>query len=108
MKLQITDTAVNKIQSLLSNKNNSKLKLRIYINGGGCSGFKYSFILDEKVNKGDIIIEKQGIELIIDCISIQYLIGSSIDYVENLTGSKFIVNNPNAKMTCSCGLSFSI
>ncbi|QCI15900.1 iron-sulfur cluster insertion protein ErpA [Buchnera aphidicola] len=106
--LNITDKAIKKIQNLLTIKKNYNLKLRIYINGGGCSGFQYQFILDEKINKDDIIITRSNISLVIDPISLQYLNGGKIDYLENLEGSKFIVFNPNAKNTCGCGSSFSI
>ncbi|MXP51166.1 iron-sulfur cluster insertion protein ErpA [Pantoea sp. SoEX] len=108
MPLKFTDAAINKINFLINNKKNKSLKLRIYISGGGCSGFQYGFKLDEQENEEDIIFKNQGIMLIIDPISIQYLNGSSIDYRENLEGSRFIVINPNAKTTCSCGSSFGI
>ncbi|AHG60162.1 iron-sulfur cluster insertion protein ErpA [Buchnera aphidicola] len=106
--LNFTDTAAKKIKDLIIIKNNYNLKLRIYITGGGCSGFQYQFIFDEKINKDDIIITQSDVSLIIDPISLQYLYGGQIDYLENLEGSKFIVSNPNAKNTCGCGSSFSI
>ncbi|MBK4775574.1 iron-sulfur cluster insertion protein ErpA [Candidatus Pantoea edessiphila] len=106
--LKFTDAAVNKIKLLIKDKGNNHLKLRVYISGGGCSGFQYGFTLDDIGNAEDIIFTNQGISLIIDPISIQYLNGSLIDYKENLEGSRFVVINPNAKITCSCGSSFGI
>ncbi|CUX96079.1 Iron-sulfur cluster insertion protein ErpA [Candidatus Gullanella endobia] len=106
--LQFTDAAANRVKNLIADKRNLDLRLRIYITGGGCSGFQYNFILDDKVNMEDFSIEKQGVALIVDPISLQYLIGGSIDYSENLKGSRFIVINPNAKTICSCGSSFNI
>ncbi|WWO99883.1 MAG: iron-sulfur cluster insertion protein ErpA [Candidatus Dasytiphilus stammeri] len=104
-KIELTEAAVKKIKDLISKKKN--FKLRIYITGGGCSGFQYRFILDNKINANDFIIEKFDVELVIDAMSFQYLIGSCIDYVEKIEGSRFIVKNPNAKTTCSCGASFT-
>lgn len=101
-----TNKAANRVKELLSNNNN--LNLRVYIIGGGCSGFQYKFILDKKINEDDLKIKKEGVTLIIDPLSLQYLIGGKIDYIENIEGSKFIVYNPNAETTCSCGSSFSI
>lgn len=106
--LNITESAVNKVKSLFINKKNSNFKLRVYITGGGCNGFKYCFILDDCVNECDFIIKKKGISLIVDSMSLQYLIGSYIDYKEELEGSRFIVINSNIKNTCGCGLSFNV
>lgn len=106
--LNFTDKAAKKIKDLIKIKKNNNLKLRIYINGGGCSGFQYQFIFDEKTNEDDIIITQSDISLVVDPISLQYLYGGEIDYLENLEGSKFIVSNPNARNTCGCGSSFSI
>ncbi|MCU4137008.1 iron-sulfur cluster insertion protein ErpA [Buchnera aphidicola (Sitobion avenae)] len=106
--LTFTEKAIKKIKELVAIKDNNNLKLRIYINGGGCSGFQYQFIFDTLINEDDIIIVQSDISLIIDPISLQYLYGGKIDYLENLEGSKFIVSNPNAKNTCGCGSSFSI
>ncbi|MDE5285746.1 MAG: iron-sulfur cluster insertion protein ErpA [Buchnera aphidicola] len=103
-----TYNAKKKLQEIIKTKNNPKLKFRVYISGGGCSGFQYQFIFDEKINKNDVIINQSNIFIIIDSISLQYLYGGKIDYLENLEGSKFIVINPHAKSTCGCGLSFSI
>ncbi|QNS01928.1 MAG: iron-sulfur cluster insertion protein ErpA [Buchnera aphidicola (Pentalonia nigronervosa)] len=106
--LDITDTATNRIRNLLKKQKNKNLKFRIYINGGGCSGFQYQFIFDENTHQDDIIITQSNIVLVVDPISLQYLYGGKIDYLENLEGSKFIVFNPNAKNTCGCGSSFSV
>ncbi|VFP81434.1 iron-sulfur cluster insertion protein ErpA [Buchnera aphidicola] len=106
--LNITIKAINRIKKLLIIKKNLQLKLRIYITGGGCSGFQYGFELEKFIKNDDIHIVQSGIEIIIDPISFQYLNGGKIDYIENLAGSKFIVINPNAQTTCGCGLSFSI
>ncbi|WAI11970.1 MAG: iron-sulfur cluster insertion protein ErpA [Buchnera aphidicola (Macrosiphum albifrons)] len=106
--LTLTEKAIKKIKYLIEIQNNHNLKLRIYINGGGCSGFQYQFVFDASMNEDDVIITQSDISLIIDPISLQYLYGGKIDYLENLEGSKFIVSNPNAKNTCGCGSSFSI
>ncbi|CAL4320019.1 iron-sulfur cluster insertion protein ErpA [Buchnera aphidicola] len=107
LKLKITSTAIKKIYQLTHKKNNTYLKFRIYIIGGGCNGFQYQFKIDNKIHDNDIILKKEK-NIIIDSISIQYLHGGVIDYIENIEGSKFTVSNPNAKTTCSCGSSFSI
>ncbi|MGV6989183.1 iron-sulfur cluster insertion protein ErpA [Testudinibacter sp. P80/BLE/0925] len=106
--LIFTDAAANKVKNLVADEDNSNLKLRVYITGGGCSGFQYGFTFDEKVNDGDLTIEKNGVALVVDPMSLQYLIGGTVDYTEGLEGSRFIVNNPNASTTCGCGSSFSI
>nr|WP_276239907.1 iron-sulfur cluster insertion protein ErpA [Pasteurella multocida] len=106
--LIFTDAAANKVKALISEEENTNLKLRVYITGGGCSGFQYGFTFDEKVNDGDLTIEKSGVHLVIDPMSLQYLIGGTVDYTEGLEGSRFVVNNPNASTTCGCGSSFSI
>lgn len=106
--LQFTEAAANKVKSLIADEENPDLKLRVYITGGGCSGFQYGFTFDDKINDGDMTIEKQGVSLVVDPMSLQYLVGGSVDYTEGLEGSRFVVNNPNAKSTCGCGSSFSI
>ena len=107
--MQLTDGAVQKILSLRSNETGSEiLNLRVYVTGGGCSGFQYGFSFDKTVDEDDTCIEKQCANLVIDSLSLQYLQGSTVDYVEDLTGSKFIISNPNATTTCGCGESFSI
>ena len=106
--LTFTDAAAQKVKSLITEEENPALKLRVYITGGGCSGFQYGFTFDEKVNEGDLTVENAGVQLVIDPMSLQYLIGGTIDYTEGLEGSRFVVNNPNASSTCGCGSSFSL
>ena len=107
--LQITDGAVNKILSLADTENEkSNLNLRVYVTGGGCSGFQYGFSFDEVIDEEDTCITKGGANLVVDSLSLQYLQGSTVDYTEDLMGSKFIIKNPNATTTCGCGESFSI
>lgn len=108
LPLQFTDAAATKVKSLIVDEENPALKLRVYITGGGCSGFQYGFTFDDQLNDGDMTIEKQGVSLVVDPMSLQYLVGGSVDYTEGLEGSRFIVTNPNAKTTCGCGSSFSI
>ena len=107
--MQLSDDAVQKILSLKSDEANSaQLNLRVYVTGGGCSGFQYGFSFDDVVEEDDTCIEKGGANLVVDSLSLQYLQGSTVDYIEDLTGSKFIISNPNATTTCGCGESFSI
>ena len=108
LPLQFTEAAARKVQNLISDEENPNLKLRVYITGGGCSGFQYGFTFDDKINDGDMTIEKAGVALVVDPMSLQYLVGGSVDYTEGLEGSRFVVTNPNAKTTCGCGSSFSI
>ena len=108
LPLQFTDAAASKVKNLIADEDNPNLKLRVYITGGGCSGFQYGFTFDDHINDGDMTIEKQGVGLVVDPMSLQYLVGGSVDYTEGLEGSRFIVTNPNAKSTCGCGSSFSI
>ena len=103
-----TQAAANKVRTLIEEEENNNLKLRVYITGGGCSGFQYGFTFDEKVNEGDMTIEKKGVTMVVDPMSLQYLVDGEVDYVEGLEGSRFLVNNPNATTTCGCGSSFSI
>lgn len=107
-ELIFTNNAAKKVKSLLSQEQNPNLNLRVYITGGGCAGFSYGFNFDEKIQEDDTQVENDGVKLLIDAMSIQYLEGSEIDYVEGLEGSRFVVNNPNATTTCGCGSSFSI
>ncbi|PVX40644.1 iron-sulfur cluster insertion apoprotein ErpA [Pasteurella langaaensis DSM 22999] len=106
--LIFTDAAANKVKALIADEENPDLKLRVYITGGGCSGFQYGFTFDEKINDGDLTIENSGVNLVVDPMSLQYLIGATVDYTEGLEGSRFVVQNPNASSTCGCGSSFSI
>ncbi len=106
--LEFSDSAVAKLKSLQQEENNPNLKLRVSVYGGGCSGFQYTFSLDEEAGPADRQVEKDGATLLIDQTSYNYLAGSSVDYVEGLEGAMFVVNNPNATSTCGCGASFSI
>ncbi len=106
--LSLTDSAVRKVKRLKEEEGNDALKLRLYITGGGCSGFSYGFAFEEKEKEGDTPIEKDGVTLLVDPLSIQYLMGAQVDYTEGLQGSRFVVNNPNAETTCGCGSSFSV
>ncbi len=103
-----SDNAAKKVSDLIKEEKNDKLKLRVYITGGGCSGFSYGFTFDEEYKEGDSGVEKDGVELVVDPMSYQYLIGATVDYLEDLQGSRFIIHNPNAKTTCGCGSSFSV
>nr|QSG30273.1 iron-sulfur cluster insertion protein ErpA [Actinobacillus pleuropneumoniae serovar 19] len=106
--LTFTDAAAKKVKSLIEGEDNPNLRLRVYITGGGCSGFQYGFTFDDQINEGDLTIENQNVGLVVDPMSLQYLIGGTVDYTEGLDGSRFVVNNPNATSTCGCGSSFSI
>ena len=103
-----TEAAANKVNALVEEEKNPNLKLRVSIDGGGCSGFQYGFAFDENVSDDDTIIEKNGATMLVDVSSMQYLNGSEVDYLEGLEGARFVVNNPNAKSTCGCGSSFSV
>ncbi|PJE80935.1 Iron-sulfur cluster insertion protein ErpA [invertebrate metagenome] len=103
-----TDSAARKVTSLIEEEDNEKLKLRVYVTGGGCSGFQYGFTFDDKVADDDTLIKNGRAELLVDALSYQYIVGSEIDYEEGLQGSRFLVRNPNAKSTCGCGASFSM
>jgi len=106
--LEFSDSAVKKLKSLQQEEDNPNLMLRVSVYGGGCSGFQYTFSLDEEVKPADKIVEKEGATLIIDQMSYQYLAGSEVDFSEGLEGAMFVVNNPNATSTCGCGASFSV
>lgn len=103
-----TDAAANKVKALIEEEKNPNLKLRVSVDGGGCSGFQYGFAFDENVGDDDTVIEKNGVAMLVDVTSMQYLNGSEVDYLEGLEGARFVVNNPNAKSTCGCGSSFSV
>ena len=105
--LVFTDNAANKVKELINEEGNEELKLRVFVTGGGCSGFQYGFTFDEETNEDDTAMQKNGVTLLIDPMSYQYLIGAEIDYQENLEGSQFVIKNPNATSTCGCGSSFS-
>lgn len=102
-----TDSAANKVKELIEEEGNAELKLRVFVTGGGCSGFQYGFTFDEEVADDDTTMEKNGVQLLIDPMSYQYLVGAEIDYTEGLEGSQFVIRNPNATSTCGCGSSFS-
>jgi iron-sulfur cluster insertion protein len=102
-----TDSAANKVKDLIIEEGNPDLKLRVFVSGGGCSGFQYGFTFDEIRNEDDTVLEKDGVMLLIDPMSYQYLVGAEIDYTEGLEGSQFVIRNPNATSTCGCGSSFS-
>ena len=102
-----TDAAAGKVKELVDEEGNPDLKLRVFVQGGGCSGFQYGFTFDELVNDDDTAMEKDGVTLLIDAMSLQYLTGAEIDYKDDLSGAQFVIKNPNATTTCGCGSSFS-
>lgn len=106
--VQISDAAVAKVRNLIEEEGNDDLKLRVYVTGGGCSGFQYGFAFDEAMAEDDACVEFNGVKVVIDSMSYPYLVGSKVDYLEGLQGSRFTVVNPNAATTCGCGSSFSI
>ena len=106
--IEMTPAAVEKVRDLLAEENNPALKRRIFVQGGGCSGFQYGFTFDEAVNDDDFDLEFSGVHLLVDSMSNQYLDSASVDYKEDILGSQFVINNPNAQSTCGCGSSFSI
>ena len=106
--LLFTDAAAEKVRQLIDEEGNEALKLRVFVQGGGCSGFQYGFTFDETVNDDDTTLDKNGVQLLIDPMSYQYLVGAEIDYKEDLNGAQFVIKNPNATTTCGCGSSFSV
>ena len=106
--LTFSESASSKLKALMEDEANPDLKLRVFVTGGGCAGFQYGFTLDELVAEDDTCIERDGVVLLVDPLSYQYLNGGQVDYSEGLEGSRFVVNNPNASTTCGCGSSFSI
>ena len=106
--LLFTDNAANKVKQLIEEEGNADLKLRVFVSGGGCSGFQYGFTFDEVTNEDDTVLNKNGVQLLIDPMSFQYLVGAEIDYQEGLEGSQFVIKNPSATSTCGCGSSFSV
>ncbi|HQU16604.1 MAG: iron-sulfur cluster insertion protein ErpA [Chromatiales bacterium 21-64-14] len=106
--LNFSDNAAHKVKELMSQEENPNLKLRVFITGGGCSGFQYGFTFDENIQDGDTVVEKGGVTLLVDPMSYQYLAGAEIDYSEGLEGAQFVIRNPNATTTCGCGSSFSV
>ena len=105
--LEFTDAAANKVKNLIEEEKNDSLKLRVFVSGGGCSGFQYGFTFDENIQEGDTQVQKNGVTLLVDPMSFQYLTGAKIDYKDDLEGSQFVIKNPNATTTCGCGSSFS-
>ncbi len=106
--LTVSESAITRIQSLIANKQQDDLKFRVYIQGGGCSGFQYGFQLDEETLPDDIVLDQYQVEVLVDPLSMQYLEDAEVDFKDDLLGSRFVVNNPNAATTCGCGSSFSI
>ena len=106
--MKLESGAVEKLRELVAEEGNPELKLRVFVQGGGCSGFSYGFTLDEEQNEDDFVIENDNYNLLVDSVSMQYLEGATVDYVESLMGSSFSIKNPNAETTCGCGSSFSI
>ena len=103
-----TDAAASKVGELIKEEENPNLMLRVFVSGGGCSGFQYGFTFDEDIEDGDSQIENQGVTLVVDPMSVQYLMGAEIDYKDDLQGAQFIIRNPNAATTCGCGSSFTV
>jgi iron-sulfur cluster insertion protein len=106
--LSFSDSAASKVKQLIEEEGNADLKLRVFVQGGGCSGFQYGFTFDEVTNEDDTAMVKNGVTLLIDSMSYQYLVGAEIDYKEDLEGAQFVIKNPNATTTCGCGSSFSV
>ena len=106
--LVFTEAAARKVKQLIDEEANSKLKLRVFVTGGGCSGFQYGFTFDEDAAEDDTRVERGGVMLVVDPMSFQYLVGAEIDYSEGLEGAQFVIRNPNAATTCGCGSSFSV
>ena len=105
--LVFSDSAAGKVKQLIDEEGNTELKLRVFVTGGGCSGFQYGFTFDEEKGDDDTVMEKNGVQLLIDAMSYQYLVGAEIDYSDGLEGAQFVIKNPNATSTCGCGSSFS-
>ena len=106
--VSVTASAIAKVRSLIEEEDNPDLKLRVYVTGGGCSGFQYGFTFDDAVADDDSIVERDGVKVVVDAMSYPYLVGARVDYEEGLQGSKFVIQNPNASSTCGCGSSFNI
>ncbi|CAN0476482.1 unnamed protein product [Phaeothamnion confervicola] len=106
--LVFSNSAAMKVRQLIDEEGDQNLMLRVFVSGGGCSGFQYGFTFDQNETEGDTIVENQGVKLLVDPMSVQYLMGAEIDYTEGLEGSQFVIRNPNATTTCGCGSSFSV
>lgn len=107
-EIGFSENAATKVRQLIEEEGAADLKLRVFVTGGGCSGFSYGFTFDEATSDDDAIVERSGVTMVVDAMSYQYLLGAEVDYKENLQGSQFVVNNPNASSTCGCGNSFAI
>lgn len=105
--INFTDNAADKVKEIILEEGNVNMKLRVYVTGGGCSGFQYGFAFEDNTNEDDTIVQKNGVNMVVDAMSFQYLVGAEIDYQEGLEGARFIIRNPNATTTCGCGSSFS-
>ncbi|MFT5162893.1 MAG: iron-sulfur cluster insertion protein [Alteromonadaceae bacterium] len=108
LAISFSDAAAKRVKQLIVEEENPKLKLRVYVTGGGCSGFQYGFTFDEQANPGDMEIVKNEVTMVVDPMSLQYLVGGEVDFIEGLEGARFLINNPNASSTCGCGASFSV
>lgn len=106
--ITFTSSAAGKVSCMIEEEGDPSLKLRVYVTGGGCSGFQYSFAFDDQVGEDDMVVEKNGATLLVDAMSFQYMMGATIDYQEGLEGARFVISNPNATSTCGCGSSFSV
>jgi iron-sulfur cluster insertion protein len=106
--LQLTDSAISQLNALITSKANPELRFRVYVQGGGCSGFQYGFQFEEEAATDDMEFDRNGVKLVVDPLSLQYLSGAEVDFIDDLMGTRFIVNNPNASTTCGCGASFGI
>lgn len=106
--ITITDEALGKIRDILAEENNPKAKLRVFVQGGGCSGMSYGFTLDEEINEDDFELDREEVKILVDSMSSQYLQGATINYKDELMGASFVIDNPNAQTTCGCGSSFSV
>jgi len=106
--INFTESASLKVKELIEEEGDDSLSLRVYITGGGCSGFQYAFAFDDEVKEDDMIVTKNGVRLLVDSMSFQYLVGADVDYKDDVEGAYFVIRNPNAKTTCGCGSSFSV
>lgn len=106
--LIFSEAAASKVKDLIKEEGNDNLMLRVFVSGGGCSGFQYGFTFDEELQDGDTVVENEGVKLLVDPMSFQYLSGAEIDYSEGMQGAQFVIRNPNASTTCGCGSSFSV
>jgi len=106
--LNISASVISKVSAMLAEEGDPNLKLRIFVTGGGCSGFQYGFAFDDENKPDDVVVEKEGLRVVVDAMSLQYMVGAEIDYEDRLVGSRFVIRNPQASSTCGCGSSFSV